>query len=599
MNRGYQFSTDAGLDETEDDIEREYEINPKLLNQKYTGFKKQYEEEEGEDQEEDQEEDLDDETDDDYVDEEVKETIHGDDEEESGLDDDNDDDDFNTPDEGYQEIILKSIFRIIYKARRNWIKVMIYLLLFCTNLCIISYLRSNPQQDIITNVRNFGDISKSIQHLQWQINDINNKNKNKLQDFKNYLDLKIDEFNLKFNQIDDNFKKLNLSNKEILQKIENLNFQNNNDNNKIIIENDKLPVILDEYNEIKILPEFNEFLIDKIQSILNNEINESKFQLNYEKFIENYVEEIINSKIGFMQKDEILSLISLQFQENKKKLINEIKNLIKINQNDQKQQQQQQINDIPRRLINQDQSSSSSSSSVGKVNYGQSISGARIINYLTSSTFKPKYRGESIFKIFSKKKNQDIKDEDELELSKIVSPFIVLTPTDGYWKSSIIENTQLSIKFLEPIYMNEFWYIHKKVMNGAILTSTPQNLELYIQLERNVDDDDENIIEKYDLKNEIQGHFKISELKYDLNGPLEQKFELPDFVSKYLTKSIIIIAKDNYGNEFFTSFYKFKIHGITKFDLYSIKKIMNNDDINDSIKKKFKGIKSFGEDVMI
>lgn len=566
MSKGYQFSNDTGFGD--DDIEMEFEINPSDLNQKYSGFKKQYQEEEEEE-----------ETDDDYDDdestiEEGKETafdvVAEDRDEEYGEEGNK---------ENYTEVVLKSFLRLIYKAKKNWFKVSLYLTLFISNLFVITYLTGSngSNDDIITNVKSFGDISKSIQHLQWQINDINNKNKNRLHDFKNYVDLKIEEFSLKFNQIDDELFDLKQQNQIIFQKLDGIRF-----NELDIINNDKIPIILDDENNVKILPEFAKFLQDKIQEIINDQITNEKFQLNYEQFIENHVNEIINNKVGFMNKEEILSLITLQFQENKKKLITEIKNLnLKTNKNE-----------IPQRLINQD------SNQVGKINYGQAISGARIINYLTSSTFKPRYKSDSILGSFLNifNGNKDTKDlPQELEQvyhQQTQSPFVVLTSNEGYWKSSDTKNAQLAIKFLEPIYISDFWYVHERVLNAAIMTSAPQYMSIYVQSE-----DNDELLKEIGNTDVISGHFKIADFKYELNGSVEQKISLPHFIKRYLIKSIIVVANDNYGNEFFTSFYKFKIHGLTVFDLYSIKKIINNKEINQVIKDKFKtDVKSFGDD---
>lgn len=561
MSKGYQFSNDTAFGE--DDIEMEFEINPSELNQKYSGYKKQYEE---------------DETDDDYDDdestiEEMKETIF------DGVEEEEDDD---IRKENNKDVVLKSILRLIYKAKKNWFKVLLYFTLFISNLFVITYLTgsSGSNDDIITNVKSFGDISKSIQHLQWQINDINNKNKNRLHDFKNYVDLKIEEFSLKFNQIDDELINLKQQNEEIIKKLEGIRF-----NELDIINHDKVPIILDDSNNVKILPEFATFLQDKIQEIINDKITDKKFQLNYENFIENHVNEIINNKIGFMNKEEILSLITLQFQENKKKLITEIKNLTTKTIK----------NDVPKKLID----SSIDKNEVGKINYGQAISGARIINYLTSSTFKPRYKNDSILGFFTNLFGKDKEVPKELEQiynQQSQSPFVVLTSNEGYWKSSVTKGTQLSIKFLEPIYINEFIYIHERLLNGAIMTSAPQHMSLYV-----TSDDNEDLLKEIGDTDEISGHFKICDFKYELNESMEQKIPIPHFIKRYLIKSIIIVANDNYGNEFFTSFYKFKIHGLTRFDLYSIKKIINNQEINDVIKDKFKtdAVKSFGDDTII
>ena len=556
MSKSFQFSTDAltNDDVVGDDIESEYDINPSLLNAKYSGFKKQYEEEEEEEEESDN--DYDDSTIDD-----VKEAMY------TG--------DINAIDEEDDDVnyYLKSTLRIIYKVKQNWIKILLYFLLFITNLGIISYFNSNnggsgvgDHSDII-NIRNFGDLTKNIQHLQYQINEINQKQKTKLHEFKNYLDLKLDEFNLNFKKIDKDIEDLKRENSKILDRVNKINIGD------IEISNDKLPILLDEHNNIKVIPEFSNFLQKKIQDIIDGEINGSKFKLNYKSFIENHVEDIINSKVGFMNKDEILSLITLQFQENKKKLINEIKTLTRVN-------------NIPQKLVETVKVKKPN----GKINYGQAISGARIINYLTSKTFKPRFK-KGLWDILGFNGNHD--DSNEVEVYENTSPFIVLTSDEGYWRSSQIENTQISIKFLEPIYMNELQYYHGDVLNGGIITSCPKHLSLYVQIEGGEAMSDE----------EIQGHFKISEMVYDVNKSEqeEQGFEIPEEVQRKLVKSVIIVAKDNYGNEFYTSFHKFKVYGMTKFDLYSVKKILNNDEIDDAIKRQYQanGVKSFGDDRVV
>ncbi|CAM9023910.1 unnamed protein product [Wickerhamomyces anomalus] len=517
MSKSFQFSTDAltNDDVVGEDIESEYDINPSLLNAKYSGFKKQYEEEEEEDEDEESDNDYDDSTIDD-----VKETMYTGDV--NAIDEDDDDVNY----------YLKSTLRIIYKVKQNWIKILLYFLLFITNLGIISYFNGNnggsgvgDHNDII-NIRNFGDLTKNIQHLQYQINEINQKQKTKLHEFKNYLDLKLDEFSLNFKKIDKDIEDLKRENNKILDRVNKINIGD------IEISNDKLPILLDEHNNIKVIPEFSNFLQKKIQDIIDGEINGSKFKLNYKSFIENHVEDIINSK---------WKLLKLK------------------NPN-------------------------------GKINYGQAISGARIINYLTSKTFKPRFK-KGLWDILGFNGNHD--DSNEVEIYENTSPFIVLTSDEGYWRSSQIENTQLSIKFLEPIYMNEFQYYHGDVLNGGIITSCPKHLSLYVQMEGGEAIGDE----------EIQGHFKISEMVYDVNKSEqeEQGFEIPEEVQRKLVKSVIIVAKDNYGNEFYTSFHKFKVYGMTKFDLYSVKKILNNDEIDDAIKRQYQanGVKSFGDDRVV
>ncbi|CCH45809.1 Spindle pole body assembly component [Wickerhamomyces ciferrii] len=510
----------------------------------------------------------DDEDDDDYIeDQKVFEEL-SEDEDDYEDDEEYDDDDNNNHDDDYITIILKFILRIVFKIQKNWFKSLLYGIIFLINLLIISYLTSsnnnqyNSNDEILTNFKSFSDISKTIANLQWQINDLNIKNKNKFHEFRHYLDSKIDEFNNKFTQLDSNVLSITKANEEIISRLDSINLETIGSK---YIKDDRIPIILDDNSNIKILPEFADFLEQKIKNLVNKyePTLDLKFQLNYEKFIEDYVYDILNNKIGFMNKDEILSIIQLQFKENKSKLISEIKKINSKSNIDSNISNEKLINKSPRKI--------------NKINYGQAVSGARILNYLTSPTFNQQNSQKSFISKFFPN-DQD----DDNESNSINSPFIILTSNEGYWKSSTINNTQLGIKFLDPIYLSDISYLHGRFINGGILTSCPQILELYVNVENQ-----EELIEKLPRTPIfLQNHIKISELNYHLNEPEEQFFQIPKELQSFIIKSLIIKIPKNYGDEFFTSFYKLNIHGLTKFDLYSIQKIINDDKIDNVIKKK-------------
>lgn len=375
----------------------------------------------------------------------------------------------------YYEEILRVLFTFILKLKVHFKLVLIILVLIILNFFLVSSINSNE-----ISVSSLNDISKSLNNLQFQINELNQKNKVRLNEFKNYFDLNMKNIPIKLNN-----------------------------------------------NQIEVIPELNSFL---------------------NGYIDNYLEVNQNS----YTKNEILNLISSKFKENKDLLLNEIKS-IAIEGSDE-------------------------------INYSLSSNGARIINYLTSPTFKPKF-----------KKNYNYLNwfnSNDIELEN--SPFIILTSNDGYWKSSEIKNTTLAIRFLEPIYITNLKYYHKKILNSSILTSAPKKFSIFIETFNN---DKFKKLSKFDeiLNN---NYFKISEFNYDLNVDDEQGF-LPLSFNKVLIKSLIIRIDENYGNNFFTSLNKFKINGFTKFDVHSMKDLLNNDDINDDIKYKFKEfapVKTLGEE---
>jgi hypothetical protein len=456
-------------------------------------------------------------------------------------------DDEEGADEAPSVSLLKPLIRFTFRLTKHWIITLTILAIIIVNVI----LWNRASLPIISN-----DLSRSLNNLQWQINELNTKQKSKYKELKNYLDVKIDDINSRFISIDKNIKQLRLENKELLNKINSLSVDN------ISIDLSRIPVILDDENNVQLLPEFKTYLQSFIKASLSNDIPQS-FKLDTERFIQDHIHDILNNKVGYMQKDEILHLISRQFQENKRKLIDEIKQLTSIRHSD-----------VPSRLIPNEPKQQR------KIDYAQASNGARIINYLSTPSFKPKTKGWFRSRFI----NTEAEEEDPS------SPFIILTPNQGFWKSQVA--TTLGIKFLEPVYMNEFQYEHQRVMNSALLTSCPKTISLYV-----LSDDMDSLRRYSPYPDHIGKYQKVIEMQYDLNGEEVQSVDVPEWMKKTLVKSILINVKDNYGNEFFTSLYKFHIHGITKFDLLSVEKLITNEQLNEGIKRSFRTtVKRFGDD---
>jgi hypothetical protein len=514
-----------------DDLPSKLDID--LLNAKYVDYKKSIEDA------------LGDESDDDGS---YKETFV--DEYSDEFDDEEGEDEVSEADEEYKEqsvSLLKPLMRLTFRLKKHWIVILTIL-----GIIIVNYILWNRASlPIISN-----DLSRSLNNLQWQINELNTKQKSKYKELKNYLDLKLDDINSRFISIDKDIKQLKLQNKELLNKINELSVDN------ISIDSSRVPVILDDENNVQLLPEFKAYLQSFIKASLSSDIPQS-FKLDMERFIQDHVHEILNNKVGYMQKDEILHLISRQFQENKRKLIDEIKQLTSIRHTD-----------VPSRLIPNELKQQR------KIDYAQASNGARIINYLSTPSFKPKTKGW--FRTWIS--NIEAEEEDPS------SPFIILTPNQGFWKSQVA--TTLGIKFLEPVYMNEFQYEHQRVMNSALLTSCPKTISLYV-----LGDDMDSLRRYSPYPDHIGKYQKVIEMQYDLNGGEVQSVDVPEWMKKILVKSILINVEDNYGNEFFTSLFKFHIHGITKFDLLSVEKLISNEQLNEGIKRSFRTtVKRFGDD---
>lgn len=547
------------------------ELDVKLLNAKYVEYKLAAEREE---------------------EESLKETLFDEEDYDGAEDYDEEDDDDDDYIDNYEpqmkqspNRLLKLVLRSIFKLRKHWLLTSLGISILVVNCFIWSsaWNISHPSTQIVSNVSTFGDITKSIHNLQWQINELNNRQKSKFQDLRNYIDLKMDEVSSKFKKVDQQVDDIKRSNEALLSQLNALSLDN------IQVELSKIPVIIDDDKNIQLLPEFKDYLQSYIKSSLSSNEVQRQFQLNLQGFISDYTQEIIHSKVGFMNREEILKLISLQFQENKRKLIDEIKQLTT---------RSLRPKEVPEKLV-----SSSGYVKQDKVDYAQSSNGARIINYLSSKTFKPRTKSKSwLQSVFSASgpttnnrnangyENQDPDNWDDVNPT---SPFIVLTQNDGFWKTEDINGT-IGIKFLEPIYMDEFLYEHKRVFNSALLTSCPKVLSICVQ-----SDDDAYLQEHTPFANEQRGdkYTKVLELHYDLNDDAIQHAEVPSWLKKVLIKSMIVQIDGNYGNDFFTSLYKFHIHGITRFDVLSVEKLMQNTEISEAVKRGFRTtVKSFGSD---
>lgn len=472
------------------------------------------------------------------------------------------------------EKIIKVIFKVILKVKHNFVKVLIAVMLLTSLIAAFIYINdnfigNNNEKHNIIDINSFSDIKKSINNLQFQINDNNERQTSKLHDFKNYIDVKFDKISKKFYSIDEDLNNLSKNNDILIRRIEELKLS------KINIKNEKIPVILDANNNVKILPEFESYLINLFENEISLSENMKKeFEIDYKRFLSDYLDEILNKKVGFMKKEEILSLISFKFQENKSKLISEIKSLINSGT---PTPTPPHFKDLKYNKTNE------------KINYSLASNGARIINYLTSKTFKPKYK-KSIKNWFglglnsNKHGEKEIDEDVTVSNSVISSPFIVLTEEEGFWKSSDVNGTRLAIKFLEPIFISDVFYKHKKLLNGAILTSAPKKFSVFVN---SVDNKNEEIFKQSKFNERLNGYIKVGEFEYNLNSEtIEQSFDLPPFTKKYLINSIIFKVDSNYGNDFFTSLYKFRINGLTKFDIYSLKQFLTNDVINDEFKQE-------------
>ncbi|CDR47822.1 CYFA0S38e00254g1_1 [Cyberlindnera fabianii] len=492
--------------------------------------------------------------------------------------------------ENVGETLLKNVFRILHRIKSYW-RLIGVISIMALVILTIPYLSIGIQQSssqIIPNVKSLSDISRSIQNLQWQINDINTKNKGKIHELRSYVDHKFEEVASKFGSVDKRLDQLQRSNEQLIQRLNSLKLDS------VGIDEKKIPVVLDENNNVQLLPEFQRYLQQYIQSVLeDNNKTDTQFKIDYQKFVEDYINEIVSDKIGFMSKEDILHLISSQFQDNRRKLINEIKQLT--------QSSRPAPNDIPTKLI------PSLDKKRSKINYAQASNGARIINYLTSATFKPKTKNSLLgwIKHESTHTQQDIEDEQTITPN---SPFIVLTNHEGFWKSSERDAT-IGIKFLEPIFINNWSYNHPRVLNSALLTSCPMAYEVFVQC-----DNDEMVKSelrdqrwKYTGDTTLQRgrYVKVMECEYDVNGDEIQHCDVPDVVKTSLTRSVVIRIRGNYGNEFFTSAYKWIVNGLTRFDLASVDKLLGNSEIGESLKRNFRvstsdeTVKSFGDDVVV
>lgn len=480
---------------------------------------------------------------------------------EGDVDDDEDNEDEIPLNEDAVETLWKPVIRISFRLRHYWpASLGVILLLMLSTLLWGS--KSNTQ--IIPNVSSFADISKSMQHLQWQINELNSKHKNKFQDLRNYLELKMEEVGAKFVAVDDEIQKLKVEQATIVAQLGSLSLEG------VHVDGSKIPVLLDEHNNVQLLPEFQKYLQEYIQSTLSSQKVQRQFQLNFESFVHDYINEIVQSKVGFMNKEEILHLVTMQFQENKRKLIDEIKQFTQIKP---RQEIPQKL--IPKEYPKQD-----------KVNYAQAANGARVINYLSSPTFKPRTKKSWWF---SRKTQAEVEEKED----DPSSPFIVLTANDGVWRSTEV-NATLGIKFLEPIYMSEFMYEHPRVQNSALLTSCPAKLSVYI-----LSDQTSHVTRLSAYTETIGKYQKAFEMRYDLNEATIQQAEVPEWMKTVLVKSLVVRIEGNYGNEFFSSLYKLKVHGLTRLDVLSVDKLMRNSDVGESVKRGFRtSVKRFGDDLI-
>lgn len=524
-----------------------------LLNEKFAEYKRAAAAAEEEEEEEDLLEGM----------EDVKETLM-----ESDGDDEYDEDEAGDGDYEPTKPLLKPLIRLVYRLTRHWL-VLTFTFTLLVLGCVL-WASGPPSTRNIPTVSSFADISKSIQHLQWQINEANNRQKNKLQDLRNYLDLKMDEVHAKFTHVDNELVPLHKQQEDLVQRIDAISIGD------VQLDMSKIPVILDDHNNVQLLPEFKRFLQSYIKSSLSSQEFQRHFQVNLQSFIEDYVKEIVSSKVGFMNKDEILQLVTLQFQQNKRKLIDEIKQLT----------QHKPMDDIiPSRLVD----SKNDYTKQRKINFAQSANGARIINYLSSPTFRPRTNAPFSWWGFATSKGAPPSTEDEVSAS---SPFIVLTPNDGVWRSGDV-NATLGIKFLEPIYISGFLYEHPRALNSALLTSCPKVLSLYVQV-----DDVASLRQHSDYDECLAGKYhKVLELEYDLNGDALQEAHVPRWLKRLLVKSMVVKVDGNYGNDFYTSVYKLHVQGLTRLDVLSVDTLMRNAEIGEPVKRGFRtAVQRFGDD---
>jgi hypothetical protein len=517
----------------------------------------------------------------------------------------------------YYEQLLRVAFKALYKVKHHWRRAAVLLALLLVNLAVMlsmvahrrdastSQSQSQSQSQShshsqVLSINTIQDVSTSLTNLQWQINELNTKNKHRLNDFKNYLDLKLDEFNTRFQRLDARVDEWDA------RRLRELDLSG------VDVVNAKVPILLDEYNNVKILPEFEQFLRRYINSYLNNVDFNAKFEVDYDALISRHLDKLAQGKMGFMRKEEVLSLVSSQLQENKAKLIQDIKNqLLHAASTTTTGSSSSSKEDVSDRLVT---SGYRAEEDARQVNYALFTAGARIINYLTSPTFEPKLKrsggggggggGKGLLQwLYGKREGEGEgqgkgkegeEGEDkllQLEQPYSSSPFIVLTSNEGYWRSSAVNDTRLAIKFLEPIYLNRVEYKHGNVLNGAVLTSAPRKMSLFI----NTYDNARNaLLSEYRETLPLQDqddYFKVSEMEYSIEQLQEQQFfEIGPKLSKVLVKSVLIRVESNQGNAFFTSINKFVIQGLTRFDVYSIKELLNSDSIDSALKAKFKAV---------
>ncbi|EDO17390.1 hypothetical protein Kpol_1060p46 [Vanderwaltozyma polyspora DSM 70294] len=456
---------------------------------------------------------------------------------------------------------------------------MMFILLLTIPLILNGKTDSSISEFSTIKPTSLGNIQKQVNHLYKEMNTRNDQYQSDLDKTikvvisqfeknikklipSNILDFQaqLELLNTKVNSLSSSLTNWDTMNKDYRSKFSMENITEWHD--KLIEElnhrlPNEIPVVVNGTSSMLVIPELHEYISGLLSDLIQHvEPTDLKSELKYD--LNEYIKEVLENQLQYVDKDYFITELNRNLQLNKHEIWQEVSTKLEQIENENAKYKSS-INISPdqystillKKMVNKIYNANQHQWE-DDLDFGSLSMGTRLLNHLTSSTWKYGYG---------------------------TSPIELLSTTRGsstYWQCDSTNDCSWAIRFQQPLHLFRISYVHGRLTNNVhMMNSAPKVISVYVKLA-----DDRSSISKFldtaklfkqgQLFAKDSTYIKIGQYNYNLaETEIRQQFPLPPWFIKLrpLVHSIVFQVDENYGNREFTSLKKFVVKAITQSDL--------------------------------
>lgn len=321
----------------------------------------------------------------------------------------------------------------------------------------------------------------------------------------------------------------------------------------------EIPVIVNNSSDMLVIPELHDYISEVLSSLVQHiEPSGSRLPLAYD--LNEYMKEFMENQLQYVEKNYFIQELNRKLQLNKHEIFEEIYSKVEELGNNKQGSlnvpPEQYSNILLKKLVHKIYNANQYQWE-DDLDFGTFAQGTRILNHLTSPTWKNGY-GASPLELLSN------------------------SPSNAaYWQCSSTNDCSFAIRFQQPIYLFKLSYLHGRLTNNIhMMNSAPKKISIYVKLANDPDTIKKlnQVGKAYNQGQSLKkdsSYIRIGQYEYNLADPkIKQQFSLPSWFIKLrpLVHSMVFQVDENYGNKHFTSLRKFNIKAVTMQDLLITKR---------------------------